>query len=544
MKRKLLSLAVCAALVISVLSSCSAVSSESDVKVFRYAVNNIPTSLDPSRCNGITDNEFTHAITEGLTRTTGGVVSPGIAESWDVSSDGRIYTFHLRDANWSDGVPITAGDFVYSWKRLLDPATGSEYAFAAWMIRNAKKINLEGADPDTLGVRAIDDKTLQVELDNPTAYFLSYIGSQPHFAPIRRDYVEKYGDEFALTPEKNVYSGPFVLKDAGGEDGTTWVFEKNPQFWDAEHIRIDRTEAVYTYNDDDQISLFEDGKLNFAYVPNHLVTEYKDRSNVNHFLSGTVDYCYINTECSNIALKNRDFRLALNYALNRKLYNHNANDDAYMPYNGLIFPGLNGRDGVTYGEYYYVDSYSFPMEGDVDTAREYLGKAMNEIGVGSPDEISVKITAPDSGENSRVLNELKAQWEKVLGINVIISLEDRTEIYSEIYPSGNYEIGLSGWVPDYNDPYTYLELWRSDNTSYTPYSNPDLDALLDAAYTESDHDKRMDMLNKAEILLLEDAPIVPLEAKDKYYMLDPRVSDLTLSYCNITVDWAYAGVSD
>ena len=541
MKRKLTALALVSVLLIITLTSCGSTGSGSyDTSVtFRYGINTPPDTLDPSLCNSLTDNEFQHAITEGLTRTTGGVTSPGIAESWEISADGLTYTFHLRDAVWSDGKPITADDFIYSWRRLADPATNSAYAFAIWTVENGKEINLNGADPETLGIRKIDDKTLEVKLVNPTAYFISYIGNQPSFAPLRRDYVEKYGADFATSPETNVYSGPFVLTEVSEN---RWSFEKNPMFWDADNIRICRTEAIFNEDGHEQVEMFNNDELDFAYVPNDSVIKYKNEEKVNHYLNGNIDFCYINTNSENKILGNRDFRLALNFAINRKLYNHNANDDAYKPYNAVVFPGLNGKDGVTYGEAYWVDSYAYPMEGDIDVARTFLRKAMADLEIESPDDITVELTTIDREAEIRIAEELKAQWEAMLGIHVKIRRESHADIYGTIYPSGDYEIGYGGWIPDYNDPYTYLELWRSDNTSYNQYSNEEFDKLLDASVTETDFEKRMNMLNQAEKLLLADAALVPLQAKDKYYMLNPRVKDLTLSFFNITIDWAYAGL--
>ena len=186
--------------------------------------------------------------------------------------------------------------------------------------------------------------------------------------------------------------------------------------------------------------MFKNGELDFAYLPNDAVVEYKNENNVNHYLNGNVDFCYINDKSDNKVLRNTFFRLALNYAVNRKLYNHNANDDAYKPYNALVFPGLSGKEGVTYGEAYNVDIYAYPMEGEVDMARAFLDGAMEEMGIASPDDITVEMVTIDREAEIRIAEELKAQWESVLGIHIKIRPEDHTDIYSKIYPSGDYEI--------------------------------------------------------------------------------------------------------
>ena len=213
MKKRLLALAMVAAMIIATLASCSTPGSDSSSggeKVFRYATNTEPTTFDLTKGNSIGDNEIQHAITEGLTRNTGGEVTPGIAESWDISEDGTVYTFHLRDAKWSDGEPITAQDFVYSWQRLVDPSVGSPYSWFldTIAVKNAAKVEAGELDPSELGIKAIDETTLEVTLDQPMTVLLSALGMQSNLAPLRQDIVEQYGNEFAATADKNVYSEP------------------------------------------------------------------------------------------------------------------------------------------------------------------------------------------------------------------------------------------------------------------------------------------------------------------------------------------------
>lgn len=541
MKRRFAAFFIILSMLIIPLSGCSSDPGESGEKVFRFAVTSEPTTYDPTLCNSIVDNEVQHAISEGLTRTSGNNVSPGIAESWDISEDGRVYTFHLRDAKWSDGVPITAGDFVYSWRRLANPAFGSEYGFATWMIEGGKEVNIENADPETLGVRAIDDRTLEVRLVNPTSYFLSYIGSQANFMPIRKDIAEQQGAEFAKDVKTNVYSGPFILTDV--QDGV-WTFTKNPEFWDAENIRLDSAEMHFIEDEALQVSMFEEDELDFARIPNDKVPAYRENEKANHYLNGNMDFCYINPYSDNAVLGNLDFRQALNYALNRKECNRAANSSMFKPYGALIFPGVAGKDGVIYGEAYDVDSYAYPIEGEVDIARHYLQTGMEELGIRNEGDINVELLIMDTPLYTAVADELQRQWTSELGINVTVRTVSRSKLYDKYLPAAKYQIALAGWGPDYNDPYTYLEIFGSDNTSYTPYSNPEFDALLEESVTERDPAKRMDILNKAEQMLISDAAFIPVHARDVHYLLDPAVSDLVLSFSNITLDWAYVDIVD
>ena len=510
-----------------------------DGKVFRYAVNTLPTTLDPTKGQSIGDNEIQHAVTEGLTRNTAGDVKPGIAESWDESEDGLTYTFHLRkDAKWSDGEPITAADFEYSWKRLVNPETASPYAFIGDCLKNGQAIEQGKMDVEELGVKAVDDTTLEVTLEHPTSYFLSLIGSSGQFAPLRQDIVEKYGTDFAATSEKNVYSGPFVMTRS---EDNVWTFAKNDNYWDKDSINLDKCELNYVENTDTQLSMYEAGDLDYVQVPTAYVSDYKDKADV--FANGNVDFCYINSKSDNPVLGNKNFRLALNYALNRNDYNKLANADTYTAFNGLVFPGLQAK-GTTYGEAYDLNSYSYPLDGDQDKATEYLNAAMQELGIANASDITVEVVTTDADSSKRIVETLQEQWQNALGINVKIRQVTYADIYGKVFPEHDYEIGYGGWGSDYDDPYSYLELFKSDSSyNYSQYENPEVDQLLIASQDEPDTDKRMDELNQAEQDILADGAFVPLQARNIYYMLDDDTTGINFYYCSLNIDWVYADVN-
>ena len=509
-----------------------------DGKVFRYAVNTLPTTLDPTKGQSIGDNEIQHAITEGLTRNTAGDVKPGIAESWDESEDGLTYTFHLRkDAKWSDGEPITAADFEYSWKRLVNPETASPYAFIGDCLKNGQAIEQGKMDVEELGVKAVDDTTLEVTLEHPTSYFLSLIGSSGQFAPLRQDIVEKYGTDFAATSEKNVYSGPFVMTSS---EDNVWTFAKNDNYWE-DSINLDKCELNYVENTDTQLSMYEAGDLDYVQVPTAYVSDYKDKAEV--FANGNVDFCYINSKSDNPVLGNKNFRLALNYALNRNDYNKLANADTFTAFNGLVFPGLQAK-GTTYGEAYDLNSYSYPLDGDQDKATEYLNAAMKELGIANASDITVEVVTTDADSSKRIVETLQEQWQNALGINVKIRQVTYADIYGKVFPEHDYEIGYGGWGSDYDDPYSYLELFKSDSSyNYSQYENPEVDQLLIASQDEPDTDKRMDELNQAEQDILADGAFVPLQARNIYYMLDDDTTGINFYYCSLNIDWVYADVN-
>ena len=510
-----------------------------DGKVFRYAVNTLPTTLDPTKGQSIGDNEIQHAVTEGLTRNTAGDVKPGIAESWDESEDGLTYTFHLRkDAKWSDGEPITAADFEYSWKRLVNPETASPYAFIGDCLKNGQAIEQGKMDVEELGVKAVDDTTLEVTLEHPTSYFLSLIGSSGQFAPLRQDIVEKYGTDCAATSEKNVYSGPFVMTSS---EDNVWTFAKNDNYWDKDSINLDKCELNYVENTDTQLSMYEAGDLDYVQVPTAYVSDYKDKAEV--FANGNVDFCYINSKSDNPVLGNKNFRLALNYALNRNDYNKLANADTFTAFNGLVFPGLQAK-GTTYGEAYDLNSYSYPLDGDQDKATEYLNAAMQELGIANASDITVEVVTTDADSSKRIVETLQEQWQNALGINVKIRQVTYADIYGKVFPEHDYESGYGGWGSDYDDPYSYLELFKGDSSyNYSQYENPEVDQLLTASQDEPDTDKRMDELNQVEQDILADGAFVPLQARNIYYMLDDDTTGINFYYCSLNIDWVYADVN-
>lgn len=545
MKKRVLAAFLSMAMVAGLATGCGTPGSgksdgdSADGKVFRYAVNTLPTTLDPTKGQSIGDNEIQHAVTEGLTRNTAGDVKPGIAESWDESEDGLTYTFHLRkDAKWSDGEPITAADFEYSWKRLVNPETASPYAFIGDCLKNGQAIEQGNMDVEELGVKAVDDTTLEVTLEHPTSYFLSLIGSSGQYAPLRQDIVEKYGTDFAATSEKNVYSGPFVMTSS---EDNVWTFAKNDNYWDKDSINLDKCELNYVENTDTQLSMYEAGDLDYVQVPTAYVSDYKDKAEV--FANGNVDFCYINSKSDNPVLGNKNFRLALNYALNRNDYNKLANADTYTAFNGLVFPGLQAK-GTTYGEAYDLNSYSYPLDGDQEKATEYLNAAMQELGIANASDITVEVVTTDADSSKRIVETLQEQWQNALGINVKIRQVTYADIYGKVFPEHDYEIGYGGWGSDYDDPYSYLELFKGDSSyNYSQYENPEVDQLLIASQDEPDTDKRMDELNQVEQDILADGAFVPLQARNVYYMLDDDTTGINFYYCSLNIDWVYADVN-
>lgn len=544
MKKRVLAALLAATMAIGMLAGCSTPktnkqedsSSESGEKVFRYSSRTEPTTLDPSKTNCIPDCEIQHAITEGLVRNTGGEVTPGVASDWTVSDDGLVYTFNLNpDAKWSDGEQIKAGDFVYSWQRLLDPDTAAPYAFIGEYIKNGLAVETGKMEPSELGVAAVDDVTFEVTLEHPTAYFLSMIGAQPQFAPLRQDIVEKYGAEFAADAEKNIYSGPYVLTSAKNQK---WIFEPNENYWDKDSIKLDRAELSYVQNQETALAMYESGDLDYSEIPSAAVPTYEGKDNT--FRNGNVDYYYFNCdESTGSPIANKNFRLALNYALDRNSFNTLANNGVYVPSNALVFSGLSGANS-TYGEESNLESY--PLDGDKDKAKEYLATALTELGKSNASDITVTITTTDADSAKKQAEVCQEMWSDVLGINVEINQVTYAETLKR-QQSGDYEIAWGGWGSDYDDPYSYLELFKSDSSyNYSRFKNDKVDELLAASQTETDAAARMDLLHEAEQIIIDEAAFLPQAERDVHYLLDEDVKNVKFFYCSVNIDWVYADI--
>ena len=542
MKRKVFAALLATAMVGTMLAGCSTPGSKSggdggnsDEKVFRYSTSTEPTTLDPTKSNSIPDNEVQHALTESLVRNTGGEVYPGVAESWEVSEDGLTYTFHLNpDAKWSDGEQITAQDFVYSWQRLMNPDTAAPYAFIGEYIKNGLAVEKGEMDPSQLGVVAQDDTTLVVTLERPTVYFLSMIGAQAQFAPLRQDIVEEYGSDFAADYEKNVYSGPYVLTKSSDNQ---WFFEPNEEYWDRDSIKMDRVELNYVQNPDTAVAMYEDGELDYVQLPSASISAYEGKDNT--FLNGNVDYFYFNVGGDCPELANKNMRLALNYALDRNKYNQLVNSGYYKPSTGLVFSGLTGIES-TYGEESTLEGY--PLDGDDAKAKEYLNAALSELGYSDPSEVTLTLTTTDTESAKKQAEVCQEMWNKTLGINIEIEQITYAECLSR-QQSGDFEIVWAGWGSDYDDPYSYLELFMSSGAyNYSGFQNDEYDALMTATQTEIDAAKRMNMMHQAEQILIDEGAFLPQAEREIHYLLNENVKDVTFFYCSVNIDWVYADV--
>ncbi|MCR4431750.1 MAG: ABC transporter substrate-binding protein [Tepidanaerobacteraceae bacterium] len=511
--------------------------SASKSQVLTFAQTAEIPSLDPQLMNSMQSAEVANAIFEGLVRLHDGKVQPGMAEKWDISSDGKTYTFHLRDAKWSDGQPVTAYNFEYGIRRLLNPKTSSPYAFAGYCILNGYEYNSgKITDVNQLGVKAIDEKTLEIKLTNPAAYFLGYL-SLACFMPTREDIVEKYGNNFALEAENNVYNGPFILKEWKHESGVT--LEKNPDYWNKDAIKLDKVNILQITDPNTALSMYENGELDFVSIPNALWDKYKDNPKVKLIMNGAVDWLRLNLNAPGKPwLANEDFRKALNYAINREEYVNTATKGLYLPYTRLVLPMVAGAKGGKYTEECPIDIY--PKTGDAAKAKEYLAKAMSALNIKDPKDITLELKFSDSAADKALAEVLQDQLTRNLGIAVTIKLVTYKQKLADD-TAKQYDAVYNGWMPDYDDPMTYLELFESNNSqNSTGWSNAEFDKLIEAARTEADAVKRQQYFWDAEKILVEECPFVPLQCRQVGYLEKDNLKGMSRYFIGSDLDFVFA----
>lgn len=556
MKKRLLAAILTAAMAISMLAGCStpgssgggASSDDSDsgssdssgAKRVTYTLREDVPSMDPQNSNSISSSSANIHVLACLTRNLAGEVKGDAAESWDVSDDGLVYTFHLRDGmKWSDGEDVKAEDYVYGMQRLMDPEVASDYAFIGYILKNGEEVNNGKKPVEELGVTAPDDKTVEITLEHPAVYFDSMV-SMCSFGPARKDLVEKYGAEYAADPEKAAYNGPFVMSE--WKHGDELIMTKNPDYWDAENVKLDEICIKTVADAKTGVAMFEQGEVDVTIVPSEMVEQYKDSEfNTEAYFTGADDYIMLN-QTEGKLLANKNLRFALNYGLNRKEYNTLVNYDTYVPAQRLVLPNVKSAD-TTYGEAYPYEP--FPLENDNDKAKEYLDKAIKELGVSSAADIKITLLTTDTEGAKKQAEVLKEQYEKNLGITVEIdqvTYKERLEREQVL----DYDMVVTGWVPDYSDAYSYLELWISDGQyNHSGYNNPEYDKLLKESQTETDAKARQDLLFNAEkIFLEEDAALVPLQLRQDTYLVNPKIENFDVYFVGYDFNLVYADIAE
>jgi len=495
-----------------------------------------PLTLDPG-LNGASDGGDILANTfEGLLRERNGEVTPGIAESYDVSADGKTITFHLRNSKWSDGSALTAHDFEYAWKRAVDPATASEYSWI-WEytnVVNGAEASVGDVPADSLGVRAIDDKTLEVKLIAPTPYFVS-LSSFYHFMPVKKSAVEA-GPEgaWAKDPELYVSNGPFVLTSYTIGEGLT--LEKNPNFWNAKDVKIDKINVKFIDEASTAYAAYQAGELDFipsvptAEIPK-LIAE-----NPEFYVFPLLGTYYYNFNMDLDLFSDARVRRALTLSIDREQICE-VLASGQVPAAGFVPPGFpdnQGRDFFeTAGTYGIATDDSAYAE-----ARQLLADAGYPNGEGFP----VFTLMYNTSEGHKLVAELvQEMWKTNLGIECTLENQEWA-VFQETRKQGDYEISRGGWLTDFLDPSGLLAIFTQGNAYNDPnYASDEFDAAMSmalAATNDADHYK---YLYDAQTILMTDLPMIPVYHYSDTMLSSPQVKGFERSQLG-GIDFRYASV--
>jgi oligopeptide transport system substrate-binding protein len=485
-------------------------------------------SLDPQQATDGTSFEVIADYTDGLTQMDAdGQAVPAIAESWDISEDGTTYTFHLReDANWSNGEPVTAADFVFAWQRAVDPAVASEYAYMLsdiGQVVNAAEIIAGEKDKSELGITAIDDKTLEVQLNVPVSYFLSLMYF-PTFYPVNEAFFEAAGDTFATSPETTLSNGAFILTDYEPA-ATAFALEKNPDYYDAENISLPGLNYQVLQDSQQALMNYQSGVLDITTVNGEQIDQVEDDPEFSSFGAGYLWYVSPNIDAVP-ELQNLNIRLALTNAINRVDITDEVLKDGSIPtYTAVPLEFSAGPDGSDFAE--DQSRYADVCADDADKALEYWNAGLEELGIDSL-ELEMIVDADDAPQ--KVATVLKEQWETALpGLTVNLTVEPKKQRVEDMQ-EGNFEIALTRWGPDYADPMTYLGMWVTGcSNNYGLWSNADYDAIIEECTTGdlcTDAEGRWAKMYEAEDLIMNDAVIFPLYTAATAQMISSSVTGI------------------
>lgn len=480
------------------------------------------------------------ATIEGLyTIDKDGKFIPAIALSNEVSDDGLTYTFKLReDAKWSNGEPVTANDFVYSWRRLVDQKTASEYNFIMDVagVKNAAKITAGELPKEDLGVEAVDAHTLKVTLERPTPYFISLTSFAPLF-PLNEKFVTEKGDKYGLEPGDLLANGPFKMVE--WNKGYGYKLDKNTDYYDAKNVKVDGLEFRIIKDNQTAALKFESNELDVVKLSSELVDKYKSQPSFNQLSGGFTWYMSFNQDKE--IFKNVNVRKAFSHAINKEHIAGKILSDGSIAADFIVPIGLStGPDGKDFRE--TTGTYS---KYDKALALEYWNKAKSELG---KDNIEVEILFDDAESVKKMSEFIQAELETNLpGLTVKLKAQPKKNRL-ELMREGSFEAGITRWGPDYADPLTYLELFLSDVSQNTPnYSNKEYDQLVNDASRgklAGDPEGRWEAMKKAEKILLEDdAAIAPLYQSGSALLINPKVKGIenhsvgtTFIYKNVEIN--------
>jgi oligopeptide transport system substrate-binding protein len=491
-----------------------------------------PPDLDPQTTTDQVSMEVLNACMEGLVRLNpDGTVGKGLAESYekqDTESGGEIWTFKLRDAKWSDGTPITAKDFEDAWFRAINPEVAAQYSYQLTDtagIKNADKYFAgEITDRSQVGIKAVDDKTFQVELTRKVPFFLS-LTSFVTFIPAQSAAVTNFADTYASAADKMVYSGPYVISEWNHEQNLN--LKKNDNYWDAESVKLQEIKGDMITDSNTFINLYDTDELDVTGVPSDFLEKYKGSSEYGSVAEATT--WYIQYNCEDKYIKNLNIRKGLSMAIDAKSFVDNVLANGSILADGLTPTLLPGKGGKEFAENRkeLLDNkeYTFPTF-DAAKAKEYFEAGLKELGITAQQfqEHTTFLTG-ESDTAKKQAAAIQSMWKQNLGIDVKIETV-AFKMRVDRYDRGDYTTTFAGWGADYNDPLTFMDLWVTGAGNNTAkWSNAAYDEDIKKA-VNGEGDERIDAMLDGEKILAEELPIFPIWYNARNFLTKPYVKDV------------------
>lgn len=517
-RKKLVSLLLVAVMSIAVLAGCSSKQTSAypgtkeDNAITVNIVNEPPEMFTVTTTDTVSFSVIRHVIENLVMLDENDKVIPGVAKDWNVSDDGLVYTFNLRDnMKWSNGEPVTAHDFIFAWTALLTPDFAADYAYFGYIFKNGEAYNNGKAGKEELGFKAVSDYKLEVTLENPASYFLSTLAFGV-FAPVNEKAYNEFGTAYGTDANKMVYNGPFKM--TSWEHESKIVLEKNPDFYDADKIKLDKITMVMINDTSASLNSFKVGDVDVVDINGEQSKEMKaENYPVLTFDDGSCFYLEYNLTDPQLA--NVNLRKALTYAIDKKIFVENVimnNSKAATSFTPPAMNGLKKKFNEEVGEIVPVF--------DAAKAKEYYEKALSELKL---DKIDLTMICDDTDRAKKFAEFIQEQLKVNLGLEIKVdSMPFKSRL--ERMSTKDFSLVFAGWGPDYNDPMTFLDMFETGNgNNHTSYSSAQYDDLLKKIRKELDPKTRFGYLVELEKLLIEDMPIGPIYWRAKDYLLSGKI---------------------
>ncbi|MDF2674277.1 MAG: hypothetical protein K0R09_2545 [Clostridiales bacterium] len=524
-------------------------SANADAEQFLNTIMFEQRTLDISDAEDVDSAQVLTETMEGLTRVesngTNDEIKPGIAKDWKVSDDGLVYTFNLRDAKWTDGKPVTAQQFVDSWLRLLDPEKGYGYSYFAYDVKGATKYNAGEGSKEDVGVKAVNDTTFEVTLERPTPYFIKKVGFKNLF-PIRIEEVEAQGETYGTDFTKMSFNGPYVITEYISNNKI--VLEKNATYWDAENVKLAKITMQEITETSTLMQMYESNQIDLVGASGDYLKSFREKAKAGEFVhysggaAGTY-YFSVNVQGGPSGLmSNEKVRKAMAYALDREDIATNVYS-RYLPAYGLVPPSLSIGDKEYRSEVAQQIEEDIKAYDTIDKVTALYKEGLTELGK-DPNgtyEILYLASGTDALNKSRQEYYQNA-FQKLPGLKVNIQVAADSNQFWDLFDALEYDFVLSGWIGDYDDPMTFMDLWvTGGGNNGIKYSSADYDKLMnDEIYKEVEDPKRMEVFAKAEKVLAKDMPIIPVFYTDKNLFVHNYVKGAQFPLFGATYELKYA----